>query len=51
VIENIKNGIPFRFQIRIESPIGVYGAVLLFKLESTQEGYFPVEIAIEPLYK
>ena len=51
IIEHVKNGTPFQFQSRVESPVGVYGAILQFKLESTLGGYVPTEVTVEPLNK
>lgn len=51
IIEYVKNGIPFQFQGRIETPVGVYGAILQFKLEPTLEGHIPAEVTVEPLNK
>lgn len=42
---------PFRFQVRVESPVGINGAFLEFKLMPTQTGYIPVEINVESLSK
>ena len=47
----IKNGIPFRFMVRLESPVGVYGAVLQFTAESTSAGIVPTAVSVEPLTK
>ena len=51
VIERVKNGIPFHFEGKIESPVGIYGAVIQFKLEATEEGLIPKDVTVEPLNK
>ncbi len=48
LVEFVESGEPFRFQIRIESPVGVHGAVLEFNLEPSLEGYIPMNITVAP---
>ena len=49
--EYVKSGKPLHFQGKIDSPAGVYGAVLEFKLEPSAEGYVPMDIKVVSLSK